>query len=48
MRSDLTEAELKLWNAIRAKRLMNLKFRRQLPIANYIVDFACAEHRVIV
>jgi very-short-patch-repair endonuclease len=48
MRSNMTEAELKLWNQIRASRLMGLKFRRQMPIANYIVDFACASHRVIV
>jgi very-short-patch-repair endonuclease len=48
MRSDMTEAELKLWNAIRASRLMGLKFRRQMPIGNYIVDFVCPTHRVIV
>ena len=48
MRSEMTDAELKLWNAVRANRLMGLTFRRQLPIANYIVDFACAECRVIV
>jgi very-short-patch-repair endonuclease len=48
MRSEMTEAELKLWNEIRASRLMGLKFRRQMPIENYIVDFACASHRVIV
>ena len=27
---------------------MGLSFRRQMPIAGYIVDFACAEHRLIV
>ena len=48
MRSEMTDAELKLWNAIRANRLMGLTFRRQLPIANYVVDFVCAECRVIV
>lgn len=48
MRSEMTEAELKLWNAVRASRLMELKFRRQLPIAGYIVDFACPSHRIIV
>ena len=48
MRRALTEAELKLWNELRAHRLMGLGFRRQLPLAGYIVDFACPEHRVIV
>ncbi len=44
----MTDAELKLWNELRAHRLMGLGFRRQLPVAGYIVDFACPEHRVIV
>ncbi|THF52463.1 endonuclease domain-containing protein [Allorhizobium terrae] len=48
MRHAMTEAELKLWNAIRAHRLMGLSFRRQFPIANYIVDFACPSHRLII
>lgn len=48
MRSGMTDAELKLWNELRARRLMNLKFRRQLPIGPYIVDFACPEHKLII
>jgi very-short-patch-repair endonuclease len=48
MRRIMTEAELKLWNELRAHRLMELGFRRQFPIAGYIVDFACPTHKVIV
>src|SRR3546814_3460154 len=48
MRRVLTAAELKFWNAVRAHRLMGIGFRRQMPIAGYIVDFACSEHRLIV
>ncbi|MFN7104338.1 MAG: endonuclease domain-containing protein, partial [Pseudorhizobium sp.] len=48
MRKTMTDAELKLWNAIRAHRLMGLGFRRQVPIAGYIVDFACPTHSLIV
>jgi very-short-patch-repair endonuclease len=44
----MTDAELKLWNELRAHRLMGLAFRRQMPIAGYIVDFACPHHRLIV
>ena len=33
---------------MRAHRLMGLSFRRQLPIEGYIVDFACAEHKLII
>ncbi|MDO1581437.1 endonuclease domain-containing protein [Rhizobium oryzicola] len=48
MRKAMTDAELKLWNAVRAHRLMGLGFRRQVPIAGYIVDFACPEERLVV
>lgn len=48
MRKAMTDAELKLWNEIRAHRLMGLAFRRQMPIAGYIVDFACPSAKLIV
>jgi very-short-patch-repair endonuclease len=48
MRKVMTDAELKLWNELRAHRLMGLGFRRQYPIAGYIVDFACPSHKLIV
>jgi very-short-patch-repair endonuclease len=48
MRKVMTSAELKLWNELRAHRLMGLGFRRQFPIAGYIVDFACPEKKLIV
>jgi very-short-patch-repair endonuclease len=48
MRKAMTEAELKLWNEVRAHRLMGLSFRRQLPIAGYIVDFACPDKKLII
>ena len=48
MRSVMTDAELKFWNAVRAHRLEGLGFRRQVPIAGYIVDFACPAHLLIV
>lgn len=48
MRAAMTDAELKLWNAVRAHRLMGLSFRRQMPIAGYIVDFACPQYKIVV
>jgi len=48
MRHKMTDAELKLWNELRAHRLEGLGFRRQHPVGPYIVDFACVEHRLIV
>ncbi|RWQ57714.1 MAG: endonuclease domain-containing protein [Mesorhizobium sp.] len=48
MRKVMTSAELKLRNEIRAHRLMGLGFRRQFPIAGYIVDFARPEKKLVV
>ncbi|MDG4900713.1 MULTISPECIES: DUF559 domain-containing protein [unclassified Mesorhizobium] len=48
MRRAMTDAELKLWNELRAHRLMGMSFRRQVPIGPYIVGFACSAHRLIV
>ena len=48
MRKAMTPAELKLWNEIRAHRLMGLSFRRQFPVGSYIVDFACPERMLVV
>ena len=33
---------------MRGRRLEHLKFRRQVPIGRYIVDFACFRYRLIV
>jgi very-short-patch-repair endonuclease len=48
LRSDLTPAEKLMWSMVRAKRLGGLKFHRQFPIGAYIVDFYCAEKKLIV
>ena len=48
MRKAPSDAERKLWHQLRDRRLDGLKFRRQLPIGNYIADFACEAHKLIV
>ncbi len=48
LRSNMTEAEKRLWRVIRAHRLEGISFRRQMPIAGYIVDLAAPQHRLIV
>ena len=37
-----------MWRVLRAKRLEGWKFRRQVKIDHYIVDFICFERRLIV
>ena len=48
LRTNQTDAELKIWQALRAGRLMNYKFKRQVPIDVFIVDFVCFEQKLIV
>ncbi|MBC7109313.1 MAG: endonuclease domain-containing protein [Methanomassiliicoccales archaeon] len=48
LRREMTEAERLLWYHLRNRRLAGFKFRRQVPIGPYIVDFLCPEKRVIV
>jgi very-short-patch-repair endonuclease len=47
LRKNPTDAEQKLWWRLRDRQL-GCKFRRQHPVAGYIADFACIEHRLIV
>jgi very-short-patch-repair endonuclease len=48
MRSAPTEAERRLWRLLRDRRLSGLKFRRQVPVGPYVVDFLCVGVRLIV
>jgi very-short-patch-repair endonuclease len=48
MRSAPTEAEHRLWQIVRAHRFVGYKFKRQVPIDHYIVDFLCPARRLIV
>jgi very-short-patch-repair endonuclease len=48
MRADSTKAENVLWQALRNKQLGGLKFKRQVPLDGYILDFVCFEARLIV
>ena len=41
LRTEQTPLEQRLWYALRAKRFAGAKFRRQVVIGRYIVDFAC-------
>ena len=48
LRSDMTIFERKLWTRLRAKRFMNIKFKRQVPIGVYIADFVCKDKKLII
>jgi very-short-patch-repair endonuclease len=48
MRKDPTETESELWQHLRGRRLGGLKFRRQVPLNGYILDFVCFEAALII
>jgi very-short-patch-repair endonuclease len=48
LRTNQTDAELKIWQILRAGRLMGYKFKRQVPITDFIVDFVCFEQKLVV
>ena len=41
LRKMQTPSEYKLWQALRNRRVLNLKFHRQFIIAGFILDFYC-------
>ncbi len=43
-----TDAERLLWKHLKAKQLGGLKFRRQQPMKDYIVDFVCFEKGIVI
>lgn len=48
LRKQMTPEELRLWYLLRGRRFYGYKFRRQMPIGTYIVDFACFKAKLIV
>ena len=48
MRHAATDAENLLWQLLRVKHFMVLKFRRQQVIVPYIVDFYCHEIGLVI
>src|SRR5216684_7916080 len=48
LRRNLTDAEKRLWSILQNRRLGGYKFRRQVAIGEFIVDFCCIERRVII
>ena len=48
MRKATTREESRLWSWLRNRRFAGSKFRRQVPIGRYIVDFYCAELKLAI
>src|SRR5919202_396192 len=48
LRRQQTSSEELLWQQLRGRRLDGFKFRRQVPIGRYVVDFLCLHAKLIV
>ena len=48
MRREPTEAETLMWQRLRGRRLNGWRFRRQHPYERFILDFYCAEAKLVV
>src|SRR5262249_4657539 len=48
LRTNMTDAERRLWYHLRAHRFDSYKFKRQIPIGPYVVDFACLGRKLII
>jgi very-short-patch-repair endonuclease len=48
LRRDSTDAERRIWAALRAHRMNGASFRRQTPIGPYIVDFVCHPANLLI
>ncbi len=48
LRRDMTAAEIKLWQRLRAHQLCGAHFRKQHAVDNFIVDFFCAKANLVI
>jgi very-short-patch-repair endonuclease len=48
LRSNPTDAEIRIWSRLRRRQLEGFRFRRQQPIGPFIIDFFCPEARLVI
>ena len=48
LRRDMSNTERRVWYNLRRTQLSGYRFRRQLPIGPYFVDFCCLKARLVV
>ena len=44
----MSDAEQTLWNVLRGRQISDLKFRRQHPFGDHILDFVCPENKLVI
>jgi very-short-patch-repair endonuclease len=48
LRGSMTDAEKMMWEQLRNRKFLGLKFRRQYTIGKFITDFYCSEKNLII
>jgi very-short-patch-repair endonuclease len=48
LRNKMSDAEQALWSVLRGRQVSDLKFRRQHPFGDYILDFVCLENKLVI
>ncbi len=48
LRRNMTPAEQLLWDKLKGKQILGVRFRRQHPISTYIVDFYCHAAKLVI
>jgi very-short-patch-repair endonuclease len=48
LRQESTLGEEALWERLRDRRFLGLKFRRQVPIGAYVADFYCHDRKLVL
>ena len=48
LRNEMTDAEKALSKVLRGRQVSGLKFRRQHPFGDYILDFVCLESKLVI
>jgi adenine-specific DNA-methyltransferase len=44
----MTEPERRLWTQLRRRQIAGARFRRQVPIGPFVIDFGCIERRLVI
>jgi very-short-patch-repair endonuclease len=48
LRSYMTPAEFKVWNFLKSKNVLGVRFRPQHPLGIYIADFYCNKISLVI
>ena len=48
LRRDMTDPERLMWTLLRDRRFSQWKFRRQVPLGDFVVDFVCVHAKLVI